>query len=192
MLRRGAWSGALVAIGFGWLLTFAVSGALVWPDLMSQGQEQVVWGLIATISIAAAFLSRKYVGEPSEWDERENDAFRLATDQYLRGNWYDTERLLRTVLRRNPRDMEARLLLATALRHTERFEEAERELSVLQKNEDAWRWELEIARELSLLRRAREEAASETPSAGYAADDASRELDATTRSDLDDSTDSAA
>jgi cytochrome c-type biogenesis protein CcmH/NrfG len=73
----------------------------------------------------------------------------------LKGNWFEAERELNKLLRRDNRDLEARLMLATLLRHTKRFDEATRQLNVLVRLEGAKRWELEIRREGELITEAR-------------------------------------
>jgi hypothetical protein len=55
------------------------------------------------------------------------------------------------LLRKNLRDLEARLMLATLLRHSGRVDEAKRQLDTLARFEGAGKWELEIQRERDLL-----------------------------------------
>ena len=75
-------------------------------------------------------------------------------EYYLRGDYFQAERLLGNLLREDSRDLEARLMLATLLRHTGRTDEAAAELNVLVRLEGAGKWELEIQRERELLREA--------------------------------------
>jgi protein involved in temperature-dependent protein secretion len=70
-----------------------------------------------------------------------------ARGEYLQGNWFQTEELVAQILRRNPRDVEARLLKATLLRHTGRWDEAREQLRQLQRLEGAGSWNMEIERE---------------------------------------------
>ena len=58
-------------------------------------------------------------------------------------------------MRKNRRDVEARLMLATLLRHTRRPEEAARQLEVLVRLDEARKWELEIQHEWNMLAAAR-------------------------------------
>ncbi len=59
------------------------------------------------------------------------------------------------LLRRDEHDLEARLMLATLLRHTKRFDEATSQFNMLAGLDGAHRWALEIHREGELLAEAR-------------------------------------
>ena len=76
--------------------------------------------------------------------------FRAALSEYLKGNWFEAERTLGRLLEVRPRDVEARLLLATLLRHNGRLNEALEQLARLELLEDARRWarEIEVEREV--------------------------------------------
>ena len=63
---------------------------------------------------------------------------------------------MNALLRRDEHDIEARLLMATLLRHTKRFDEATNQLNILVGLDGAHRWALEIHREGELLMEARE------------------------------------
>ncbi|MCR4413284.1 MAG: tetratricopeptide repeat protein [Thermoguttaceae bacterium] len=90
----------------------------------------------------------------------------------MKGNWFEAECLLSRILKRNPRDLEARLMLATLLRHTGRRDEAARQLDRLERFEGSGKWVLEISRERQQLQAAKsdeedakQEAASPPPGA---------------------------
>ena len=89
--------------------------------------------------------------------------FTPARDHYLHGNWYEAEETLVQLLRRDPNDVDARLMLATLMRHTERFDDARGQLKQLQRLEAAGKWQLEIRREWEYL--AREQQQSDDVSA---------------------------
>jgi cytochrome c-type biogenesis protein CcmH/NrfG len=73
--------------------------------------------------------------------------FREAIHEYLKGSWFETERILSRILQGHPRDVEARLLFATLLRHTGRCQEALDHLARLELLNDASKWAAEIAAE---------------------------------------------
>ena len=75
------------------------------------------------------------------------NGFREAAEYYLKGNWFEAECALVELLRQNPRDPEAGLMLATLLRHTGRLEEATNHLDRLERFEGSRKWALEIRRE---------------------------------------------
>lgn len=88
---------------------------------------------------------------------RLDQLFAASQRHYLSGDWLEAERSLATLLRIDRDDIEARLLLAAAMRRTGRTRKAYRILSRLARREDANGWLFEINRELELL-----EATSET------------------------------
>jgi len=102
-------------------------------------------------------------GDPSQSVTAAQDLFPEALNEYLQGNWLVAEEKCRELVRRRRDDVEARLLLATLLRSTERFEDARRALDDLEKFDGALRWEMEIACERSLL----DEAEAESKNADY-------------------------
>ena len=63
--------------------------------------------------------------------------FREALSEYLQGSWFEAETILGRLLHLYPRDVEARLLLATLLRHTRRYQEALDQLDRLERLRDA-------------------------------------------------------
>jgi thioredoxin-like negative regulator of GroEL len=82
--------------------------------------------------------------------------FEEAQQDYLKGNWFEAERKLNLLMRRDEHDLEARLLLATLLRHTKRFDDATHQLNLLVRLDGAHRWAAEIHREGELLIEARQ------------------------------------
>jgi hypothetical protein len=69
--------------------------------------------------------------------------------------------LLRERLGREPRDLEARLMLATLLRHTRRLEDARRELELIERFEGSGKWAWEIRQERAILAQAAEASQAE-------------------------------
>lgn len=85
-------------------------------------------------------------------ERAEHDALLCkAQAEYLSGHWHEAERILRPMLRENPEDLEARLLFATLLRRSERHEEAEKELDILEDQDDRGAWISELLAERRLL-----------------------------------------
>ena len=69
----------------------------------------------------------------------------------MRGDWYPAEATLRKLLRADAQDADGRLMLATLLRHTERSDDARRELKRVEQLESAEKWQLEIQQEYERL-----------------------------------------
>jgi hypothetical protein len=151
-LWRGDGSGLLVAFGFALLLDVLLLASLVWTDLVGPHVRTGAWivvGCAWIVSAAATWkASRRVLDENFSAD---GDLFPDAISEYLQGNWVPAERLLNTLVRKNPRDVDARLMLATLWRHTGRFDEAREALASLRRLEEAQKWQLEIRRESQLL-----------------------------------------
>jgi thioredoxin-like negative regulator of GroEL len=125
--------------------------------------------VLAGVWIAAGFRSLKFdeptaacrrVESTETSDEEslsEEDLFREAQAQYLQGNWYAAEETLRAMLAANPRDVEARLMLATLLRHTARLEEAASQLQQTARLEASAGWRQELQTEWRRLSEAEQD-----------------------------------
>ncbi|MFA8017385.1 tetratricopeptide repeat protein [Bremerella cremea] len=86
--------------------------------------------------------------------------YQSAQTTYLKGQWYQAEAVLLRLLRREPGDAEALLMLATLKRHTKQYDEAREALDKLERLDASRRWWFEIHREKQLLKE-REEAETE-------------------------------
>ncbi|MFW6170883.1 MAG: hypothetical protein ACODAD_10375 [Planctomycetota bacterium] len=76
-----------------------------------------------------------------------------AQSEYLKGHWVEAQTLLEQVIRANPRDIEAHLLLSCVFRRSRRIELSRKQLRRLCKLDEAARWRFEIEREVALLDR---------------------------------------
>ncbi len=153
---RGSWSALLLATAAATLLNLAMIGTLVWCELIAPDVRTALWGTLGGVWGVAALVSFVWGRwlKASEQTDPAAEPFMTALEYYLKGNWFQAERALGRLLRKNARDLEARLMLAALLRHTGRFDEAGRQLDRLQRIEDAVKWELEIHRERKLLAKA--------------------------------------
>ena len=150
---RGSWSALGVAVGAAALLNLALLVSLVWSELVGPDLRTALWATLGMIWAVGAIVSAIWAPGPRSRapSEQVADAFGEAVDHYLQGNWVQVERTLGHLLRKNARDLDARLMLATLLRHAGRFDEASRQLDTLIRFEGAEKWELEIRRERELL-----------------------------------------
>jgi predicted Zn-dependent protease len=124
-----------------------------WSELITPGLRSGVWVAFGVFWVAAAGWSTRQCRRRLAADElnpREN-GFAEALEHYLKGDYYQAEHVLDELLRRNLRDVDARLMLATLLRHTGRLDEATRQLDTLVRLEGAGKWQWEIERERDLL-----------------------------------------
>jgi hypothetical protein len=147
--KRGEWCALGVALASAVLVQFALLASLVWPGLLPAAIRSGLWLSIVAWWAAAAIMAWRRESRTATQDDPTDaeDSFSQAIKHYLRGNWFETECVLKNLLRRNPRDVEAGLMLATLYRHTGRTTEAVEQLDRLERIEEAARWALEIAME---------------------------------------------
>ncbi len=153
----GSWSALGVAVIAAVLLSAVMVGSFGWTELITPGMRNTLWASLAVVWCIAAIVSAvklRHEAAKDETGESENP-FGQAVDLYLKGDYYQVERVLSKLLKENARDLDARLMLATILRHTGRFDEASKQLDQLICFDGAERWELEIQRERELLSEAK-------------------------------------
>ncbi len=157
---RGHLSSLAVAIGFSVLLNLALVSTFLWPWSLGETFPLVAWPMIALVWIASASATYRTLpdlmtapGQPQAAAEPTTDAlFIQAQQEYLKGHWKETESLLIKRLDSLPRDIEARLLLATAFRHQRKLDQACEQLDFIQRFDESTHWQFEIERELELIK----------------------------------------
>jgi hypothetical protein len=166
--RRGSWSALVVAVGAAGLMNLALASSFVWSELLPERVRIGAWLAVAVLwAGSAAFSQWAQRRKTAQQDAaRTDDAYLEATGQYLKGNWFEAECHLRELLRRDARDIEAGLMLATLLRHTGRLGEAARQLDRLQRLDGWERWAMEIGRERAYLASAPEAEGREAAQSG--------------------------
>jgi len=159
---HGSWSGLVVALGAAVLLDVLLLVSFGWTELVGQNLRNILWAIFVVAWIAAIFWSRKQCRRQAVVCglEPREDSFGQAVDCYLKGDGYQAEQILEGLLRRNVRDLDARLMLATLLRRAGRLAEATRQLDALVRFEGAEKWELEIQEERALAAEAKTQKAS--------------------------------
>jgi hypothetical protein len=159
----GSYSGLALAIGFALLVDLVLVSTLAWTELLSETLAIAAWGGVIAFWLVSAWISLRWLLQgPATAKNADEDLFREAQANYLQANWFDVEVTLGRLLERQPRDVEARLLLTTLYRHTGRFDEAEAQLRVLEKLDGAVKWQMEIRQERALVADAREEPSEKT------------------------------
>ena len=156
---RGQMSSLLVAIGFSILLNLALVSSFLWPWSLGETFPAVAWPMIFLIWGTSAWVAyngltdvmsvptSEKVADP----ERPDTLFNQAQREYLGGHWEEAESLLKRRIDHAPRDMEARLLLVTLLRHTRRLDQSRDQLSEMQRFDEALEWDFEMDREQQLI-----------------------------------------
>ncbi len=187
----GFWSGLALAAGFAVLLNLLLLASLVWVELLSSPHLRLGWLAVGILWFGSAVLSAAYARRGATRGATSAEAlFRDALSEYLQGSWFEAETILGRLLRLHPRDVEARLLLATLLRHTRRYPEALDQLDRLERLRDAAKWTQEIAAERQWMAdgQANVPAVNESPADALA----TAELDGAADSDMPVSTSKAA
>jgi len=151
----GSWSGLAVAVGAAILLNVLLLVSFGWTELVGNELRITLWAGLGVSWTAAAVWSLRWSRKRAEQRsvDPERDRFGEALDHYLSGDYYQTEQILEGLLRQDIRDVDARLMLATLLRHTRRFDEATRQLDTLARLEGAGSGNWKYDKSGSCLRR---------------------------------------
>ena len=164
--RHGSWSGLGQAFAFALLLNGLLLATFGWTEWTGTGIRVVGWSAAGGWWIAAILRTRKELQTRTAAAGEQADLFFQAQREYLRGNWYQTELCLVQMLKHEPRDVDARLMLATLLRHVGRQAEGIEQLRRLEKTEGHEKWRLEIHREWNQLTQLKENEQSKVGEVG--------------------------
>ncbi len=163
--HAGSWVGLAVASGFAVLLNVGLVCTRLWTELLSPEVRAAVWIVAAVVWLVSLAVSRRWL---AAWDckaaaDGDKGLFNIAQSEYLMGNWFEAETSLRRLLAANPSDIEGRLLYASVLRQTQRFDEAGEQIKRLKRIDGAEGWQLEIGRlEQRIARQEREDQEAES------------------------------
>lgn len=152
ILATGSWLGLTLALVFGLLINLLILASLWWPELLMTQLRTGLWVTIAAFWAAATWVSCRALRELEADEEQVAGAtFGDATRLYLRADWFGAEQVLLQLLEKNPRDVDAGLMLATLWRHTGRTQDASQQLDRLELLDGARKWILEIHQERKRL-----------------------------------------
>jgi hypothetical protein len=148
---RGDLRAMMLAVLFAIVLNFALTATFVWPEMVSTGTLAAIWtGVITYWMIAVWTGMREVTRIRSRSVEQQQALFLNAQMEYLKGHWLEAETLLRELLGIDQHDGDARLMLASLLRHSDRAGEALIQLETLELSEAGGKWASEISRERQL------------------------------------------
>lgn len=159
-LRRlwyaGDFSSLLLAVVFATLLNLALWASFVRYDTVS-----ATWRVWAWVSLTAFWVFGLWQGgwhettpEDVAQGNNQQDLFIRAQSQYLKGHWSESQKLLEQLIRRDPGDVEAQLLLASVFRRARRIDLSRRQLGQVQDCPGAGKWRFEIGREQAAIEQA--------------------------------------
>ena len=152
-LWQGEWRSLLLSVGLAAAVNALLLLTFVLPHAVG-GWLLVGWLLVGTGWIIGIWRTARRAAHAVEADARQEDLFLQAQAQYLRGHWFEAQAALEKLLSRQPRDVDAHLMLATLYRRTGRTREARRQLRILRRIDGAEKWELEIEQERRHAQRA--------------------------------------
>jgi len=156
LARDGNWAALASAVAAAVVLNAVLLGTWFWTDLFAPRLHIIGWVFLGVAwSLAAGYWAWSDRQRAASSRKTSGNVFEEALEDYLKGNWFEAERKLNLLLRRDERDLEARLLMATLLRHAKRFDDATHQLNLLVRLDGAHRWASEIHREGELLMEAR-------------------------------------
>jgi tetratricopeptide (TPR) repeat protein len=149
----------MVAIGFSILLNLALVTSFIWPWSLGDTFPLIAWPIIFLVWSTSAMLTYRNLPDlmsaekklPQNQTIQCDTLFIQAQREYLGGHWEEAEILLRRCLDISDRDIEARLLMATILRHSRQLDKATIELDQILKYDEANSWLFEIQREQRLI-----------------------------------------
>ena len=150
---QGSVGGLLASIGFAALLNITIISTFLWQELCPPGIVVAMWSGVLLFWTLGLVDSYRIRNDPAEQEGQDSqlDLFLAARGEYLKGNWSVAEHTLGQILKADPRDVEARLMLATLLRHQGRLEPAKEQLRKLQCLRRAAHWNMEIKTEWQKL-----------------------------------------
>lgn len=157
---RGLLSGLSSAVAFAMLLNAALAASFLWPELVGWTLNATAWALVLLFWGLGTWWNVRRLANPNENSEQiesAQDLFPTAQTEYLKGDLYQAELLLKRQLVSSPDDPESRLLLATLQRRAGRLEEADHQFKRLQQAEASKNWKFEIDRELEFLKQDKSE-----------------------------------
>lgn len=163
---RGRWISLFLAVAFAVLLNLTIVASFIWTGIFEDDAfPGVAWPMLLLIWFASTVIARRNLPDvmsltrddslpvaDTESAEAVDALFIEARREYLRGHWNEAQSLLQRQLKRYPRDIESRLMLATLFRHTRQFDDAVAQLNQIEKYDPSINWKNEIVRERALLR----------------------------------------
>ncbi len=166
---RGQIHALITAIVFAIIFNLALVSTFIWPDLLGSRFPVLIWPPILLFWAISSLNSLRTVADWNELAPVAGPDESLQSDQlfiaaqllYLAGQWEAAENKLVNLLVAFPRDIEARLMLATLFRHLRRLNEATEQLDTLLKFDESVNWKLEIEREQMFITEILAEAAAE-------------------------------
>lgn len=148
--QSGDRTALVIAVAFAVALNVSIASYGIWPHMLP---EPVRW--IWTLAVAAFWglsLASRNIDDAKrvapaekEWDR---GLFIEAQGEYLKGHWFEAEEMLLRLIRTDPTDDAARMMLASVYRRAGQAEKGLQQLEAIQHRQV---WDLEIRQEQAQL-----------------------------------------
>ena len=146
LTQRGSWTALFWALATSFLADAVVITVYIWPETFSAQLTQLICAAFTGVYLVGCFLSHRLEMLRTDNGRLEigADLFPQAQRLYLKGRYYESEKLLKNQLLRQPQDVPTRILLIDLYKINNRFQEAQENLEFLLDLPDAvqWRWEI--------------------------------------------------
>ncbi len=149
LVRHGSFRAWLAAMFYAIFAMAVLFGTVIWENVLparSQFPLQLLFGMTWILGICVSHRFEKAFQE-AQLQHKKNavaeDTLPLAQTEFLRQNFYESERLLRERLTRFPEDVPARFFLISVLKWQKRKNEALEQLTILETMQlGIWRQDL--------------------------------------------------
>lgn len=149
--RDGSFVGLAAAIGFAVLLNLAIISFFIWSEWLSPTVRVVVCfcGIALWMGCVPPWRIWRHRPDGKSIVDGANPRhlFQALQREYLRGNWFQAEKLLERLHNGESQPLPVKLLCGAILRRLGRGEEALRLLELCEQDDEAIKWNHELARE---------------------------------------------
>lgn len=145
LTKRGTWSALFWALATAFLADGVVITRYIWPETFSNFWDNIILGAFIGIYFVGCYISWHLEKNREESaPQNKGDEFPAAQALYLKGRYFEAEKILQNQLKREPEDMASQILLLDLLVVTRRLDEAQQQLESVLNIPDsrAWSWEL--------------------------------------------------
>ncbi len=157
LARHGSFRAWLAAMFYAFFAMAVIATTLLWDSILPPFSQTLLLVFFTGTWILGLIVSRRFEKAFEESQKlRQKDAVAqdtlpLAQTEYLRLNFFESERLLRERLNKFPEDVPARFFLISVLKKQKRKDEALEQIAILEKTARLGLWSLDLPYEKKVL-----------------------------------------
>lgn len=157
LARCGSFRAWLAAMFYAVFAMAVICVTLLWDSLLPPGSQTTLLVLFTATWVLGITASHRFETARIEAEKKHRkeslvqDTLPLAQTEYLRKNFYEAERLLRTRLQSFPEDIPAQMLLVSVLHRQKHIPEALETLAKIEQNSHLGFWGLDVLHEKEIL-----------------------------------------